>query len=108
VPHPAAEQFLAEHGGLALTPSGPGVTRAKEHFTLDPRLCDGEEDRFTDWSRSIDRSLFPIGVPDYGRFFPGIDEHAEVCLIETWIASFGRMPLAMENLLSGVMPIEVA
>ena len=47
--HPAAERFLAEYGGLALKPHGPGVTRAKEHFTLDPRLCDAEEGRFADW-----------------------------------------------------------
>jgi hypothetical protein len=61
-----------------------------------------------DSSRSIGRSLFPIGVLDYGRFFLGIDEHAEFYLVETWVASFGRMPLAMENLLSGIMPIGVA
>jgi hypothetical protein len=52
--------------------------------------------------------LLPIGELDHGRFFLGIDEHAEVYLVETWVASFGRMPLALENLLSGVMPGRVA
>ena len=106
--HQAAERFLAEYGGLSLTPSGPGITRAKEHFKLDPRLCEGEEDRFLEWGRTINRALFPIGELDYGRFFLGIDEHAEIYTVETWIGSFGRMPVAMENLLSGVMPIDVA
>lgn len=77
-------------------------------MAFDPRLCVGEEDRFLDWSRAIERSLFPLGELDQGRFFLGIDEQAEVYLVETWVASFGRMPVAMENLLSGVMPIKVA
>lgn len=106
--HSVAERFLAEYGGLDLTPSGPGITCAKQHFTLDPRLCAGEEDRFAEWSRSVDRSLFPVGELDHGRFFLGIDEHAEIYLVEIWVASFGRMPTAMENLLSGVMPVKVS
>jgi hypothetical protein len=40
-----------------------------------------------------------------GRFFLGIDETRSIYLIETWIASFGRMPEGVENLILGVRPI---
>jgi hypothetical protein len=102
--HPAALKFLAEYGGLALTPDGPGVSLARQHFTLDPALCAGEEDRFIEWGQQLGRALLPIGDLDHGRFFLGIDEDSKVYLVETWVASFGPMPLALENLLSGVRP----
>jgi hypothetical protein len=41
--HEAAQRFLAEFGGLTFEISGPGITRAKEPFELDPTLCDGED-----------------------------------------------------------------
>jgi hypothetical protein len=102
--HPAALEFMAEYGGLALTPDGPGVSLARQHFTLDPALCAGEEGRFIEWGQQLGRALVPVGDLDHGRFFLGIDEHSEVYLVETWVASFGPMPRALENLLSGVRP----
>ncbi|GAA1040102.1 hypothetical protein GCM10009566_28670 [Streptomyces murinus] len=104
VAHDAARAFLAEFGGLVVDISGPGVNRAREPFELDPLLCSGEEDRFLEWGEEIGKSLFPIGVLDMGRYFLGIDEQSEIYLIETWVASFGRMPQAMDNLISGVRP----
>ncbi|MEV6550939.1 SUKH-3 domain-containing protein [Streptomyces sp. NPDC051597] len=100
--HPAARGFLAEFGGIAVDISGPGVSRSREPFEFDPMQCLGEEDRFMDWSEHIGRSIFPIGVHDLGRFFLGIDEDSSIYLVETWLASFGRMPEAMENLVLGV------
>jgi hypothetical protein len=47
----------------------------------------------------------PIGVLNGGRFFLGIDEEGEIFLVETWVASFGRMPAALDNLISGVRPV---
>lgn len=43
-----------------------------------------------------------------GRYFLGIDEQSEIYLIETWVASFGRMPQAMDNLISGVRPTVIS
>ncbi len=88
--------------------SGLGVNRAREPFELDPLLCSGEEDRFLEWGEEIGKSLFPIGVLDMGRYFLGIDEQSEIYLIETWVASFGRMPQAMDNLISGVRPTVIS
>lgn len=48
--------------------------------------------------------LFPLSELDHGQFFPGIDEGSEICLVETWVASFGPMPHALANLILGVMP----
>lgn len=102
--HALAGSFLGEFGGLAVNISGPGISRAREPFELDPMLCVGEGDRFLEWGEEIEKSIFPVGVHDGGRFFLGIDELGEVYLVETWIASFGLMPQALSNLILGVQP----
>ncbi|KPI01945.1 SUKH-3 immunity protein [Actinobacteria bacterium OK074] len=105
--HPVAAGFLAEFGGLAVGISGPGISRAREPFEFDPMLCLGEGDRFLEWGAEIGKSLFPVGVHDGGRFFLGIDEDSELYLVEAWVASFGRMPEAMSNLILGVQPLVI-
>lgn len=102
--HPVVSAFLAEFGGLAVDISGPGISRAREPFEFDPTLCLGEGDRFAEWGEEIERSIFPVGVHDQGRFFLGIDENGELYLVETWLASFGRLPEALSNLILGVQP----
>ncbi|MFE9295087.1 SUKH-3 domain-containing protein [Streptomyces niveus] len=102
--HPVVSAFLAEFGGLAVNISGPGISRAREPFEFDPMLCLGEGDRFLEWGEEIGKCIFPVGVHDEGRFFLGVDEYGELYLIETWVASFGRMPEAMNNLFLGVQP----
>jgi hypothetical protein len=52
--------------------------------------------------------LFPLGELDHGRFFLDIDEHSEIYLVETLVASYGRMPDAMENLISSARPSRIA
>ena len=106
--HEAARRFLAEFGGLDISISGRGVNRGREPFELDPLQCLGEEDRFGAWGDELGRSIFPIGVFDMGRYFLGIDEEGEVLLVETWAASFGRMPAALDNLILGVRPVIVS
>ncbi|MFC9426344.1 SUKH-3 domain-containing protein [Streptomyces sp. NPDC056987] len=105
--HPVVSAFLAEFGGLAVDISGPGISRAREPFEFDPMLCLGEGDRFLEWGEEINKSIFPVGVHDGGRFFLGIDEQDELYLVETWVASFGQMPEAMSNLILGVRPVIV-
>ncbi|MFC9844361.1 SUKH-3 domain-containing protein [Streptomyces sp. NPDC060223] len=105
--HAAAESFLQEFGGLDVWLSGPGISCARTSFELDPALARGEGDRFTEWSASIGRHLYPLGELDHGRFFLGIDEFREIYLVEAWLASYGRMPEALENLVLGVAPVDV-
>lgn len=105
--HEAARRFLAEFGGLSIRISGQGVNRAREPFELDPLRCLGEEDRFQSWGDELGRSIVPVGILDRGRFFLGIDENAEILLVETWVASFGRMPLGLDNLIAGTSPVVV-
>ena len=107
--HDAPDDFLSEFGGLQVGARGSGITRAREAFHLDPLLTwNSEEGRFAEWGEEIGRTLFPVGELDEGRFFLGIDEHAELYVVETWVASFGRMPVAMDNLVLGVMATYVA
>ncbi|WP_199810386.1 MULTISPECIES: SUKH-3 domain-containing protein [unclassified Streptomyces] len=106
--HPAAEQFLREFGGLTVGPGGPGITRAREAFEFDPLLALGEDDRFGEWGEEIGRQLFPLGELDHGHAFLGLDERGELYAVVNWLARFGRMPEAMENLVLGVMPVRKA
>ncbi|MBT2478128.1 SUKH-3 domain-containing protein [Streptomyces sp. ISL-94] len=106
--HDAAREFLAEFGGLKFVFSGPGIERAREPFELDPDLCDGEEDRFIEWGEELGIPFFPVGHLDSGRFFLGIDEAGTVYLIETWVASFGKVPEAFERLLLGLNPERIS
>ncbi|CAM5562959.1 hypothetical protein SXANM310S_01038 [Streptomyces xanthochromogenes] len=105
--HSAAENFLREFGGLAVVSGGSGITRAREPFELDPLLALGEDDRFGEWGEEIGRHLFPLGELDHGRSFLGLDEHGELYVVANWLARFGRMPEAMENLILGVMPVRM-
>jgi hypothetical protein len=108
--HAVARQFLAEYGGLWLPDGGPGVTRAREPFSLMPTACSGEADRFIGWSEHIDRNLAPIGELASGTCgwaFLGIDEQAEIYLVIDGLASFSRMPIAMDNLVLGYMPHDI-
>ncbi|WP_327360112.1 MULTISPECIES: SUKH-3 domain-containing protein [unclassified Streptomyces] len=56
------------------------------------------------WPVGVVVGLYPLGELDHGRFFLGIDEVGVIYLVETWVASFGPMPHAMENLVLGVVP----
>ncbi|WP_020524908.1 SUKH-3 domain-containing protein [Catelliglobosispora koreensis] len=109
--HLAAQQFLSEFGGLAFRHSGGGVTRAREAVRFYPLDCCGEADRFVEWSQELGKSFAPIGELGTGTCswsFVGIDKHSEVYLIVDGVASFGRMPLALDHLILGYMPEDVA
>ncbi len=105
--HEAGARFLAEFGGLAVNQEGPGLTSVREPFNHHPMECAGEEDRFLEWGEELGRSLFPVGILGDRQFFLGIDEYAVIYLVETWVASFGKMPSAIENLVHGVQPEEL-
>ncbi|MFD9162150.1 SUKH-3 domain-containing protein [Streptomyces sp. NPDC059558] len=105
--HSAAEDFLREFGGLTVVGGGSGITRAREPFELDPLLALGEGDRFGEWGEEIGHHLFPLGELDHGQAFIGLDERGELYVVVNWLARFGRMPEAMENLVLGVMPIRM-
>lgn len=84
--------------------SGPGVTKAREPFELDPSDLDCEGDRFAAWGKRLGKSLFPIGELDHGRFFLGISEIGEIYSVPDWVASFGVGDTALENLIRGFAP----
>ncbi len=102
--HEAAEKFLAEFGGLTFEYGGPGISRAREPFELDPLLGLGEEDRFREWGELIGASLFPIGELDQGRYFLGLDGAGEIYLVADWLARFGAGMSGVESLILGVAP----
>ena len=105
--HDAARAFLREFGGLDVAQNRSAPSRARWPFTVDPSACVGEGDRFLEWSAELHRQIVPVGEFDHGRYFLGLDEESELYVVELWAATFGRMPVAMNRLVGGVMPIEV-
>ena len=108
--HSVALQFLCEFGGLTIPDGGAGVTRAREPITLLPTECSGEADRFIEWSMHIGRGIAPIGELASGTCacaFLGIDEHAEIYVVDDALATFGQMPQALDQLVLGYMPRKI-
>ncbi|GAA3030721.1 hypothetical protein GCM10020229_47670 [Kitasatospora albolonga] len=105
VMHRAAEEFLAEFGGLRVASQGAGITRAREAFDLDPMsLWNSEEDRFTAWNEVRGAGLFPVGELAHGLALLGIDEHSELYVVQpSRLATFGRLPTGMDGLVLGAM-----
>lgn len=103
----AAERFLSEYGGLFINQSGWGISCARVPFELDPLLANGEDDRFSEWTKMLGEPLTPIGELDNGRFFLGISESGEIYLVETWLASFGSGQEALGALVLGKAPQEI-
>lgn len=103
----AAECFLSEFGGLMFHINGPRISCARERFELDPLLNEGDDAVFTKWSKALGESLTPIEILE--PWFPlGISKSGEIYLVAEWLASFGSARQALENLILGVMPREVA
>ncbi|MBL1072871.1 SUKH-3 domain-containing protein [Nocardia sp. 2] len=102
-----ADRFLMEFGGLVVDISGPGITSAREPFELDPMLADGEDDRFAEWADVIGESIAPVGELDSGRYFLGMSESGDLYLVADWLASFGKIPDALESLILGKSPVPV-
>ncbi|MEU0540330.1 SUKH-3 domain-containing protein [Nocardia sp. NPDC005978] len=103
----AAENFLSRFGGLEIELSGPGITTARVPFELDPLLAAGEDDRFSEWAAVVGEPITPVGELDSGRFFLGISESGDLCLVADWLASFGRWPAALDALFLGISPAPV-
>jgi len=77
---------------------------AKAPSQFDPQFCADEGDLFSEWSREYGIDIFPIGKYDLGRYFLGIGSNEELHLVETWVATFGRVPEAIEKLVLGIRP----
>jgi hypothetical protein len=70
----------------------------------------GEADRFIEWSAHHHRSIAPIGELASGTCawsFLGIDERQEIYVVTDRLATFGRMPSAMDGLILGIMPSDI-
>jgi SUKH-3 immunity protein len=102
---PMAAAFLGEFGGLGFDIAASGASHPWCSCEIDPMVAwRSEEARFAKWSRLIGRNIFPAGELNRGRALLGMDESGELYLVNSSIASFGRMPAALDNLICGVMP----
>lgn len=104
---PAAERVLAEFGGLIVTQDAPGLSCAREPFSVVPTLAAGEADRFGEFATHLKTRLYPLGEAAGGNCFLAIAENGEVFLIMDDILWLGQnMDQALEKLILGVPPEE--
>ncbi|PBC83458.1 SUKH-3 immunity protein [Streptomyces sp. 2224.1] len=104
VVHEVVRDFLARFGGLRFDISGTGITAARTPFEIDPLLCIGEEDRFTEWGAELGVEMFPLGELENGHLFLAMDQHGVVYLVMDWVARYGPWPEAIDSLVRGVKP----
>jgi hypothetical protein len=100
--HGSAERFLAEFGGLAVDVDGPGVTAARQPFSLYPSSCSGEADRILDWGSFLSKHFYPLGEYGPREFFIVIDDESLVYLMADWVGLLGAHDEALEKLVKGV------
>lgn len=104
----AVAAFLSEFGGLGLDLTACGDPHPWCSCEIDPMVAwRSEEPRFTKLSSLIGRNLFPVGEVNRGSALLGMDETSNLYLVNSSIASFGRMLAALDNLICGVTPCAV-
>lgn len=107
--HRAADEFLGEFGGLLFDLTSSGADRCWKSFEIDPMLAwSCAEERFSACSGRIRQNVFPVGELNQGYAFLGMDETAELYFVKDSIATFGRLPGALESLVADVRPRPIA
>lgn len=87
---------------------GPGINVARESFTLDPILVEGERDRFERFEDRLNVSLFPLGEGGNGHFFIAIADNGKVYAIMDDILKIGdNVDEALNNLIIGIRPTRI-
>jgi hypothetical protein len=99
---PAAQRVLQEFGMLRIGREGPGLTSARTPVVLDPMLCEGEDDRFSDYASLLHSCLYPLGEAYGGHLFVAIDDRGRVFLLmdAMWFAG-DTFDGALDSLLRG-------
>jgi hypothetical protein len=99
---PAAQRVLQEFGMLGIGRPGPGLAFARTPVFLDPMLCQGEDDRFSDCARDLHSRLYPLGETLDGHGFIAINERGRVFWLMDahWLIA-DTFDKALDNLLRG-------
>jgi len=108
--HAAALQVLREFGGLEVKQNAPGITCYREPFCIDPLAALGIHDDgwlFFEWD-APDR-LYPLGCADRERdAVLAMTPRGQIFLLGEVLFRCGdTFDQALENLVLGIMPIEV-
>jgi hypothetical protein len=99
---PAAQRVLQEFGMLRIGREGPGRMFARTPVVLDPMLCEGADDWFSDYAGLLQSCLYPLGETVSGGALVAIDDRGRVFLIFEGISFVGdTFEGALDNLLRG-------
>ena len=101
---PSAERALLEFGGLEFHEQGPGESRSREPFTLDPTLCLYESDRFSELSPQVNTRLYPLGEAEGGLCFLAVGENGRIYFVMQDIELLAEdIDQALEKLIRGLL-----
>ena len=78
VSFPAAEQALAEFGGVFVGQDEPGLELRRRPFAFDPTLAAATAATLADLSRLLGVRLFPLGIEGDGDAVLTIDEQGRI------------------------------
>lgn len=109
VPFPAAEQALAEFGGVFVLQDEPGLELRRRPFALDPTLAAATAATLADLSRLLGVRLFPLGVEGDGDAVLTIDEQGRVFAFDhagEWFLG-PTLDAALTLLITGASPPRV-
>lgn len=105
---PTAEKVLLEFGDLRVDQKGPGETRAREPFVVDPTFAANEQRLFGYYSTLVNTRLYPLGEVHSGYNFWAIGEDNHVYVLMNDIRLLGKdIDDALENLIIGRKTIEI-
>ncbi len=106
---PAAEDALAEFGGVRAEPTGPGAEVAASGFTVDPTRVVHTHATLAAFGGALGAPLFPLGEEDGSGALLAIDENGRVFVLDHTAEWFlGTSPAeAWSTLLLGRRPARV-
>jgi hypothetical protein len=105
-PFPAATEALSEFGGLYVVQDGPGRDLRRRPFAIDPTQVAASAETLADLGKTLDTSLFPIGMEGDHESVLAIDEAGRIFALDhagVWYLGAG-VDEALTTLVTGTQP----
>jgi hypothetical protein len=105
-PFPAATEALSEFGGLYVVQDGPGRDLRRRPFAIDPTQVAASAETLADLGKTLDTSLFPIGMEGDHESVLAIDEAGRIFALDhagVWYLG-ASVDEALTTLVTGAQP----
>lgn len=104
-----AEKILLEFGRLKIKQGSANNPNTRSYFEINPSLVVYEGDRFEDFEKVLETTLYPLGEAESGHVFLAVSEDGRIFLVmmDLWFVA-NSFDEALENLILGKMPEWIA